>query len=86
MAKKKYITCRNRNLKKRSDHHYDLRRRDLDAGCMNCPYMKSHKGQHYTDDWARCSCPLEVKFGDKIETIPEQVRIVRKYKKRTGRK
>jgi len=56
--------------------------------CKNCPFLKTHKGKHWLDDWCRCTVPLDIAFREKFRYEPERFLRVREYSRRrkTGAK
>lgn len=66
------ITCRNKGQK--NGKKYNLYRSDLDNGCEECYFLATHMGQHWTDDWAKCMCPVKVSYKDKIKIVEKTVK------------
>ena len=63
------IKCNNKD----KTYRYKLSCRGDLLACSGCRYLYTHQGQHYTDDKIECTCPLDVKHGDKIEYILRKV-------------
>lgn len=59
-----------------------LYRKDLDVGCEGCHIFYGKMGKHWTEDIAKCRCPLDVSYRDKIDYYPAKYKRVRKYSRK----
>ena len=50
-----------------------------DPKCYFCTF---HKGQHWTKDWIKCNCPIDIFPGDKLQVRRVfTIEKIRKYKR-----
>ena len=54
---------------------------DLDEGCRDCFFVRTHRGKHYTEDWVKCTAPVDMEYEDKVDIFPQRIEKVRKYKR-----
>lgn len=74
----KVVTCTNKRKKKYQD---ELLSSDYDR-CYPCPFLHTHKANHWLDDEIKCNGPLSMKYKDKIRITEAKYEKVRKYKKK----
>lgn len=67
----KHLRFRCPNKRNKEGKRGDLSHGDLyERGCINCRYVKTHRGESWTQDWARCEAPSKVKYGVVYKVLP----------------